>query len=349
LTAWVQSSVWDEINDTNTTGAVIERIDAPAALLDSTVGQIWYQLAASLGLVAIGFAIAVAAVFRTKRSIDRRSAALLLVTLIPPIALSIAFMSDRNRPDQLVYGRYLDTVVWPFFALGLAVVVRRLTARSSEGRVIIPGVAAITLATGVVVAYRHGDQLADDIGLRMMVPGLLPYVGRRDGIPVMTVTLIAVAVLALTALVASRRPPVAPESTDAVGRRRPAAVAALVAVVLIILGFSAVRVHDALSVHLNSWAIGDAVADLEALLLPGEPIGLITDADSRWESNVEQRQRYQVYQLYLPDHELVWRRGPENEPTRFVIAPNGDPDMLAEGAEVRWRDPEKAIALWELP
>ena len=341
LTARVHDAVWDEINDTNSTDAVIERLDAPVALLDSAVGQVWYQLVATAGLVGIGFAWVLIHTVRPRRPLDRASAIALLATALPPIALSIAFMSDRTRPDQLVYGRYLDTIVWPFTALGLAVIVRRLRSdRPADGRVIIPIVAGAMVVAAFVVAVRHGDQLVDGIGLRMMVPGLLPHVGRGDSIPVLLITTGAfVALLAIVAV--STRRPVTPLTT-----RRVIAVVTLVGGLLL---FSAVRIHDALSINLNSWEIADAAAELADAVPDGEPIGLISDADSRFESILEQRQRYQVYQLYLPDHELVWERNPTDLSTSYVIAPFRNPDLLAADAEVVWRDPDKSIALWRVP
>lgn len=342
LTARVHTAVWDENNGANSTDSVIERLDAPVALLDSTLGQAWYQLVATIGLVGIGFVWVVVHAIRPRRPLDRPSALALLTTTLPPIALSIAFMSDRTRPDQLVYGRYLDTVVWPFTALGLAVVARRLGAdRSSDGRVIIPAVACTMVATALVVGVRHGDQLGDDIGLRMMVPGLLPYVGRDDSIPVPLITATALAVLVIVVATATWA-----------GASRRASTRQIVAVVALIGGLlvvSATRVHHALSINLNSWDIAEAAVQLDDAVPAGEKIGLISDGDSFYENILEQRQRYQVYQLYLPDHEMVWERDPSDLTTSYVIAPFRNPALLEADAEIVWRDPDKSIALWRLP
>jgi hypothetical protein len=124
---------------------------------------------------------------------------------------------------------------------------------------------------------------------------------------------------------------------------------ALIAGGIALLGVSAFRIHDALATNLNGWAIGDSVAAMDQIVPDGERIGLITDARSQTANNLEQRQRYQVYQLYLPDHEMVWERDPARPSTRFVVAPLRNPAMIDAGASVVWRDPDKAIALWELP
>ena len=100
---------------------------------------------------------------------------------------------------------------------------------------------------------------------------------------------------------------------------------------------------------LNSWAIGDSVAELDDAVPDGEPIGLISDPDSPVESILQQRQRYQVYQLYLPDHELVWERDPTDLSTTFVIAPLRNPDLVVAGAEVVSSRPDKSYALWQVP
>ena len=349
FTRWVHDAVWDDPSEINGTGSVIERLDAPAALIESFVGQAWYQLVASLGMVGIGAGTLLLSLVRTDGRLDRRSAAVLVVMTAPLVLTSVTFMADRDRSDQLVYGRYIDAVVWPLAALGVAVVVRLLTepapaalprVRRAPGLRLVLAVAAACLTSGLVVAWRHGDQLSGDVGLRMMVPGLLPYIGDEDGVPVLAITLVATVAVLVVAAMASR------------GRSLgPRGVATGVVALALLFGWAGVRVHDGQAGALNTWAIGDEVAVMDRIVPEGEPIGVVFVPDSE-QPRVpfsQQRQRYQIYQLYLPDHELVWERTPGRLTHRFVLAPAGYPALLEAGATVRWSDPNVRMALWRLP
>ena len=338
LTDWIQRSVWDVPSDANTADTIISRLDAPVALLDSLAGQTWYQLVSSLGLVGVGVGVVVVAVVRPTGALGRWQAVSLLALITPLALTSVAFMSDRDRPDQLVYGRYVDSVAWPLLALGLAWAIRRLRPTRPTDRSLAPlVVGVIMVGTGVIVAVRHGDLLADGVGLRMMIPGLLPYIGSNDAIPVVTITVVAaVAVGALAAVGLmrhDRRVPVTPMLV---------AGAALIA-------WSGIRVHEAQTTFLDAWAIGDDVAEIDSIVPVGDRIGVVMVRDTSTPSYTVQRQRFQVYQLFLPDHEFVWERSPDTFSTRFVLAPSRADALRDAGATVRWRDPAKPMALWEIP
>src|SRR5690606_16889076 len=102
---------------------------------------------------------------------------------------------------------------------------------------------------------------------------------------------------------------------------------------------------------LNTWAIDDAVARLDAIVPAGEPIGVVFvhDSDDPRVPYSQQRQRYQIYQLSLPERELVWERTPTRPSTRYLLAPAGNPPLVGLGATGRWGDPAVRVALWELP
>jgi hypothetical protein len=339
FTEWVERSVWDDPGSGNTADTIISRLDAPVALLQAFVGQAWYQLVATLGLMGIGTGVVFAALVRPTERFGRWHS-ITVIFLTGPLAFaSIAFMSARNRPDQLVYGRYIDAVVWPITALGLAWVVRRLRPTRPLGRSIVPPiVAGLTLAAGVVVAIEHGDQLADDVGLRMMIPGLLPFIGSGGGIPVVRITLIAVAVLVLLTVLGCVR-----------NSRRVPSLLLLVAAATIVV-WSGFRVHDAQTTYLNAWAIGDDIAEIDDIMPAGAPIGVVMLRDNDNPSWTVQRQRLQVYQFYLSErHPFVWERTPDDVAADFVFAPTGTSVLRDAGGTIRWRDPSKAMALWELP
>src|SRR5690606_37771679 len=148
--------------------------------------------------------------------IDRRSAAVLIALTGPLVMTSVTFMADRVRADQLIYGRYVDAIAWPLAAIGLATAVRLLLDHRHDrghrhdpaqrpGVPLLLGVVTACGIFGLVVAWRHGDQLTGDVGLRMMVPGLLPYIGGADGVPVLRITAIAMVALVALAVVARLR------------------------------------------------------------------------------------------------------------------------------------------------
>lgn len=347
FTDWVHDAVWDAPGEVNTPGTVIERRDAPVALLDSFVGQAWYQLVASVGMVGVGAAVVLLSWWRPARYLDRRSAAVLVTLTAPLVLTSVTFMADRDRADQLVYGRYVDAVVWPLAAIGIVAVVRLFaTSAPDRDRATADGcspllptvVAAAGVLTGLVVAWRHGDQLAGDVGLRMMVPGLLPYIGAEDGVPVLTIAAIAAAVPLAIALLARR------------GSGR-GVLPALVLALAVGLVWSGVRVHEAQARALNSWDISESVARVDSLVPDGEPIGvvIVPDDEQPRVPYVVQRQRYQIYQLYLPHREVVWERTPQRLTSTFVFAPTSYPPLVDAGGRIIWGDPAVRVALWELP
>jgi hypothetical protein len=329
--------VWDVPDGANSARTVVNRLDAPVELIDSFIGQSWYQLVATLGLVGVGTALVVIALVRPSPRLGRWEATTLVALIAPLVVTSITFMAGRHRPDQLVYGRYVDAVSWPLTALGLAWVVRRLRPTEPHGRSLIPlVVAGTTVVFGVVVALRHGDRLAGNVGLRMMVPGLLPYIGGGDGVPVVRITVVAAAaLLGLSALGGLRN-------------RRHVPTSLLVLAAALTIGWAGMRVHDAQDAHLDAWDIGDAIVAVDAIVPRGEPIGMVFVDDSTSPDATVQSQRAQVYQLFLPDHEFVWERPPRQPTTRYVFAPNRMPTLAAAGAEIVWRDPDKPMALWDL-
>src|SRR5690606_7689408 len=75
FTRWVHDAVWDDPSDINTPGTVVERLDAPVALVESFIGQAWYQLVASVGMVGVGVGVVLGALWSPRARIDRRSAA----------------------------------------------------------------------------------------------------------------------------------------------------------------------------------------------------------------------------------------------------------------------------------
>lgn len=348
---WVIESVWESPADANTAGTVIERLDDLPGLLDSANGQLWYQLVGTAGLAGIGaLAVGVAALRRraadgTGRDglvagLDPWSARVVAFTILPLVMVSVAFMSGRTRPDQWVYGRYNDAVVWPVVALGLAWFVQRALDGMRRRDVLAAGAVGAGIAvTGLVVHARHGAAFAEDSGLRPMIAGLLPYTHGVDAVDVARATVIALLVFAgavgtVLAVHAAPR------------RRMAGAIACTVAIAL--LAVAVARVHHASNLRLNGWAKAEAVRAVDELIPADAQIGVLMVPNSEdpsvpWD---RQRQRYQLYQLYLPDHRFVRDRGPDDSFGPYVFAPSGDPTLRAAGATPLWTDPAERITLW---
>lgn len=337
FSGFVVDHVWDDPAATNTAGGVIGRIGKVGALGQSLLGQVWYQLVVTAGLAGLGsIALVRAAIGRQPRGRRPRTvdARLVLAAVVPLVGLSIVFMTDRWRPDQIVYGRYNDAVMAPVVVVGLAAVVT-----STRRRLLVDGLAVIAVAAiaGSVLRLTSNDDLQAQSLLRPMVLGLLAYVqGAR--LVVLDVTIVAVALMAvaLAAVVVARR-----------GWWRQG-VAIVLVVGLLVVGYR--RTRPTLDSTLNSWAGAGAVEETRETLLPaGAPVRVRFVSESLVTVGV-QRLRAALYEFYLPENAMyVDGEVPGDRWTPYVFAPIDDVDLLESGAEVVWRDPEIAVALWVEP
>lgn len=342
-TTLVHSNVWDETGEVNTSGSVFRRLEQPGEVLDHLVGQLWYQLVATLGVGAIGIVVVLGAIaFGDRPGVaDRRAAVVITFLTAPQLVVSAAFLAGRPRADQLVYGRYNDAVMWPALVVGLCWLIRLVQRGWTRRRALEFGMAVAAMAAvGVVVDVRHSDVLDTDIGLRSMVAGLLPFVGRTDAVPVARITAIAVSALVVAIGVVS------------VARRRPALVgpgAVAVAAALLLVG--AVRTHDGEARLLNGWNRLEVVRDIDEIVPADSPLAVKTvpnrdDPALSWE---RQRHRYQVFQLFLPHRTFLRDRGVDDAVGPYVFAPRDDAELLAAGAMVLWEDPTADLDLYLEP
>jgi hypothetical protein len=96
------------------------------SLARSATGQLWYVLATSFGLAAVGLAVNVRSLVIGLRRV--RTLQWLAPAFVFAAAGSVAFASALQllrviRPDHLVYGRYLEAVSPLFVLLGLSAIV----------------------------------------------------------------------------------------------------------------------------------------------------------------------------------------------------------------------------------
>lgn len=351
-TRWILANVWDDPSDQNTVGAVWDRANKPLAVAEALLGQTWYQLAATVGIFMIGAVMIGRSALRSRaadpiehlRVVDARIVA---VATIPMIGLSAVFMSGRTRPDQFVYGRYNDAIVWPIVVVGLAWIGRRAT-RGFERRHLV--LAAITgasiLALGLAVDQLHGDAIRERYGVRGMIAGLLPYVDSGNTLDVWRASLVAAA-LFVTVVGLARM-----ATADWLPGRAGSAVLGFGgALAIATLVLAAVRTEDVADLRLNGWTVAAQVAAVDDLVPAELPLGVRPVPNSRdpvvnW---VPQRQRFQLYQLYLPQRSFVRDRGVDDDVGPYVFAPLRDPEMLEAGARLVWSDQSISIGLWLEP
>jgi hypothetical protein len=223
-TAYVVDRLWDEPSTRNSIGGVREQLASGVPLLVSALGQTWYLLVASLGVVAYGSVVMVRAALRADpppgpTCVDAR---LVLLVVGACAALSIVFMSDRWRSDQLVYGRYNDAVVPPVLVVGIAALFGALPLRR------LPAIAAATalgiVAGGGALWALRSDLLSESNGIEPMILGLQPFATSATAIDVVRISIwAAVLTLGLAGIAMAVR-----------GRWRSPAVAGAVAVLLML-------------------------------------------------------------------------------------------------------------------
>jgi hypothetical protein len=349
-TNWILSNVWDDPSDQNTVDAVWKRLHRPAAIAESLFGQLWYQLIATLGLALIASIVILRSiVFRRRipgspRPVD---SALIVISTVPLIFTSAVFMADRERGDQLIYGRYNDAVMWPIIVIGLAWVIGRARTGVTRGdRRIVAVTAAAMLGTGFAIDALHGDTLRESYGVRGMIAGLLPYVDGEDTLHLWHASIIATAlligVIVVSRLIASPR---------LAGRVHTWIVIGALGLGAVTLGVAATRTKHVADLRLNGWLRTSAVSEVADLVPEDAVLGVKTVPTSQKPSVtwVAQRQRYQLYQLFLPERSFVRDHGLHDGVGPYVFAPLNDPELVAAGATVIWKDPGIRIGLWEEP
>lgn len=351
--SWIFSRVWDEPGRSNTVGTVVGRLPRVRDDLASALGQVWYQLVATAGLTVIGLAVVTAAAVRRRRGtadaatatatatpqmvvVTGRHARLIAACTVPLLVVSMVFMASRTRVDHRIYGRYNDAILWPVLLVAIAWLVQlRRTAGVRRALVTMAAIGGATVGAGAGVRAINGEAFADSAGVRPMISGLLPFMGTASSIEVLTVSLGAVAVLAVILAVSF-------------STRRGAGLAALAVVLVAVAG---VRTHEAINLRLNSWQPTTRVAEIDNLVPPDTTLGVkfVRDAEYPKVGWDDQRRRIQLYQFSLPNHLVLRDRGVDDDVGPYVFAPLEDPELEAAGAAVVWRDPTIQYALWREP
>ncbi|MET0324570.1 MAG: hypothetical protein ABW219_05045 [Ilumatobacteraceae bacterium] len=345
LSSWVVDHVWDDPAATNTAGGVAGRLSEVTAILASTFGQVWYQLVATLGVAGLGVLALARAARRagpaTTTSDDAArpgtdAARLVLGTVTLLVGLSIVFMADRWRPDQLVYGRYNDVALAPVVLVGVGALVLERRARLWRDLLVV---VAVTVGAGLVLRVWRDDELRAAGAVRSMMLGLLVHLGPSTQIRTVGITVVA-AVL-MVALVGG--------AVVASGRMRQVIVGVSLTV-LLVGGYA--RTRPVVDRGSNSWDIAADLRGLPDVLPAGATVRmrLVPSRDDPSATWAQQRLRSMLYQFYLPANSVIRDTDPAPRPwTPYVFAPLRDPDLVAAGAELLWRDPAVSMGLWEEP
>lgn len=143
-------------------GRMVDKLTTPSNLPSlgrSATGQLWYVLATSFGLVAVGLAMNVRSMtlgLRRVRNLQWLAPAFLFLSS-GSVALASALQLLRViRPDHLVYGRYLEAVAPVFVLLGLAAVV---SGSGFARRTWSLGVAAVVACAAILAIAAGRDEL----------------------------------------------------------------------------------------------------------------------------------------------------------------------------------------------
>lgn len=332
-TRFVTANVWDQPNSINSAGSVFRRLGRPLDVLDSAAGQIWYQIAATAGVAAIGLAVLIRTAFESNRlGPARRDAAVLLFLSIPLVGVSIVFMADRIRPDQLVYGRYIDAISWPVLALGVSWLLGGLRAWTPRQRIVLIGaVASLHVSIGLFLDQFHGAQLRGPGAVDAMIPGVQIYTGSNPSIPPLRITVLSLSAFALVVVAAHA------------ARRASHLFAALA---LVFLGIGAFAMHRAGPTR--NFSEGLAVVERVADEVPPDTRLGVRFMPDELNPTVPVSTQFNwalLYQWYLPDFEFVRDRG-DDDVGPYVFSPANDPIFQLREAESVWSSPSGLILLW---
>jgi hypothetical protein len=184
--------------------STLDSLHGVAAFARNLIGQSWYISVASVGVLA---AFAISGGLRDLPGIRRRGAStpdlvlgLLIATGAGLLVVSALSFRDLERPDMLIYGRYVEVVVPPLLAVALV----RLASTRWQTRLGLV-LAALGTATVAVVALRagvHPPRAANRwnvISLPFLTLNLGPAELAGAGV-------VAAAVIGTLAAVAGRRP-----------------------------------------------------------------------------------------------------------------------------------------------
>ncbi len=335
----VYDHVWDDPGSSNSIGTIWKRLDNPVALLESLLGQVWYQMVATAALTGVGMLVVARRSLRGDRpAVDAR---LVSALTIPLCLVSVAFMSARTRSDHRIYGRYNDAILWPVLIIAIGWLVGLARNRESRSNGVWPVTmlcAATLVGSAIGVHYVHGKALREAVGVRPMIAGLVPFIGGGRSLD-MTYLAAAAGALFVVLLIVARWS----------GRR---SIGLMIVLSAALIG-GGIRTHRGLSLRLNTWgkAVEVRAVETDGILPEGVVVGFKFVKESEHPSVTwdDQRRRAQLYQFYLPDYQFARDRGLDDAVGPYVFAPLKDKDLVAANATLLWTEPGIQMGLWLEP
>lgn len=332
-TAYIVDRLWDQPSTLNSIGGVRDQLLSGRPVLVAALGQTWYLVVASLGVIVYGSVVLARAAlipeaFAARTAPARADARLVLVAVGACVALSIVFMSDRTRSDQIVYGRYNDAVVTPLLVVGLASLIGEIPLRRLAS---LAAPTAIGIVAGGALLWSvRREVLSDSNGLEPMILGLQPFAVSPTSIDVIRISVWAAVLavgLAATSLVARHR-------------RRRVFVAGAVALLAMLAWIRTDRIVN------RTW---DDSGDLSAVeRLRDGPLTDGTAVDFYLPIGSTSTNRMMLYQFHLPRTEFTVVNHPSDDATSpYVFALIDDDGVADAGGRLIWRDPRGRYGLWE--
>jgi len=124
-------------------------------------------------------------------------------------------------------------------------------------------------------------------------------------------------------------------------------------VVFALITFGYGRTRDIADGGKNVWAGGRVVREVvdDDIVPDGSVVRyrLVSDSEQPDANRSRQRQRFMLYQFYLPELRFEIDDGGPEDVSPFVFAPTNTQSLIDEGGTIVWRDPSAGIGLWALP
>jgi hypothetical protein len=297
--------------------STVESVGGIGALLRNLVGQLWYLMVASLGVLAAAASPRewLASLRRRRVSSSELIFVLAVLTGLGLLIESALSFRAADRPDMIIYGRYTDVVVPPLVALAL---VRLGTGRRYRVAAVVATLAVTTVVVALLRAGIHPSGFANRWNVASL-PAPTFHLG-----PKVLILAGAVAAAVIGAIAA-------------VQRRSAAAVAPLV--LLLFLPTTAVAEHSpVLTAQSAFYAAG--WTSPAAAAAGARSIAFDTDySGGVW-----------VYQWFAPNARLVLFSGSsQRPPARYVIS---SPKWASAHPRLRptplWVDHSRDRALFRL-